>query len=883
MPRVYDIQNNFARGEMSPRLHARTDIDHYRLSLLECTNFFVLRQGALRKRQATEYIATTKVQSEASRHIPFVFSTEQAYMLEFGDQYFRPYANGARITDTPLTITGATQANPVVLSVVNSLSNGDRVFVQDVVGMTEINNREFTVANQTGTTIELSGEDGTGHTAYSSAGTVGELVEFATPYLEAELFDIQFAQSADTLYVAHKNHAPRKITRSSDTSWTVTEIDFQDGPFLPQTPGGTATNLTLSADGNVIPDMTSNTAPSGTVAASGGAATAWQAADRDKSTELSQVDSGDGWWEYDAGSAKTVVGYTLTAHSGNPESSPIDFTFQGFDGVDWITLDSQLDVDPWGDGETRYFPFDNDTSYDKYRLKWTRIQAGTTTQIAEIGFKESPDTMAAITLTASGTTDINDGTGFQTTDVGRPIRIRGSDGVWRWFEIETRSSTTVVTGVLYGQLLPDLEPTTSWRLGAFSSQSGYPQSVSFFEERLCWARTNQEPQKIWGSKTFGFEDHGVSSPLVDDDAFTVEIASDQVNEIKWLSEAGDLIIGTSDGIRTLGPSDTSKAFSATNLRQREQTKVGSSDLFPARVGNVAIFADRLDMALHELVFSFEANSFTAPELSIISDHLVTSGIVAMDYAQSPDSIVWLANGLGELIPMTFERDQRIVGMSRCPIGGDGFVESLATIPGSDRDELWLIVRRTINGGTVRYVERLSGDFEGDSIEDSRYLDSYLQRTSGAVTEVSGLGHLEGETVGIIADGFILPDATVTDGKITLASAATNIAVGLRYTGKIRQLRVAIPSRDGSLMGRRANVPEITLDVYEAQKLKVGRDGNEKALFDEVTPDTLLTLQTGTFRQTVQGSWDDEGLTSIVSDQPMPATIRAVVRGYDFEP
>ena len=137
----------------------------------------------------------------------------------------------------------------------------------------------------------------------------------------------------------------------------------------------------------------------------------------------------------------------------------------------------------------------------------------------------------------------------------------------------------------------------------------------------------------------------MSLPLVDDDAFSIEIASDQVNEIKWISEASDLLIGTSNAIRTLGPSDTNKAFSATNVRQRRHTTVGSAALQPVRIGSVSLYADQFAKGLRELFFSFENNAFTAPELTILSDHLLKPGIVDMAYAEAPDSIVWIAVGL----------------------------------------------------------------------------------------------------------------------------------------------------------------------------------------------------------------------------------------------
>lgn len=893
--RIYDIQTAFARGELSPRLHARTDIDHYRLGLKECTNFYVLRQGALRKRQGTEFVAEVRDSANKTRLVPFIFSTQQAYMLEFGHEYFRVFVNGSAVVEPPKAIDGATNADPVVLSSPShGFANGDRVIVSGVAGMTEINEREFVVANVVGTTFELANEDGTGHGTYAGGGQVARIPQFATSYLETELFDLQFAQSADTLYVAHKGYAPRKITRTSDIAWTVSEVDFQNGPFLPQTPGGTATSLTLSADGNVIPQMTSNTAPSGTAAASGGSATAWHAADRTRLTGLLQADNGIGWWEYDAGAPRKVVGYFLQAGGGvNANGTPVDFVFEGFTGSVWVALDAQSNVDPWAESEVRYFPFDNDTFYQKYRLRWTQIGDGSTSIITEIGFKESADEMLAITLTASSTSDINGSAGFQATDFGRPIRIRGSDGVWRWFEITGYTSPTVVTGVLHGQPLPDLEATTKWQLGAFSDQTGYPQSVSFFEERLVWARTDAEPQKVWGSKSFAFEDHGVSAPLVDDDAFAVEIASDQVNEIKWISESSDLLLGTSDAIRTLGPSDSSKAFSATNLRQRRQTTIGSAALQPARIGGVSLYADRFARSLRELFFSFESNAFAAPDLTIMSDHLLASGITAMAYAQMPDSILWVTVGSGELVSLTYERDHRIVGLTRHLLGGGGaddhgIVESVATIPGAEATEVWLLVRRTINGATKRYVERLSPQFENMDIEDAAFLDSHVRKVDPVGQTLTGLGHLEGETIGIVIDGAVAPDQVVSGGAISLPDGPTpsKVVVGLRYRSKAVQLRPPLAGRDGSHLGRLKSAPEILVDLHESLALRAGPEGAEVELIEREAGELMdqqITPRTGTFKVHVQGGWRDVAELSLVSDQPLPATVRAITRGLEIEP
>ena len=885
--RIYDIQTAFARGELSPRLHARTDIDHYRLGLKECTNWYVLRQGALRKRQGTEYIAEVRDSSKKTRLVPFIFSTQQAYMLEFGETYFRVFVNGSGVVEAAKDIDGATNTNPVVItSIGHGLADGDRVIVSGVVGMTEINEREFVVANKADDTFELSGEDGISHGAYASGGKVARISEFATLYGESELFELQFAQSADTLYVAHRNHPPHKITRSSDTSWSVTEIDFEDGPYL-ESPADNDTLLTLSGDGNIIPVMTSNTAPSGTVDATT-AGSAFVAADRKVSTVY--VDPIEAFWSYEPASPRVCVGYTLRSSTAT-QGMITDWEFDGWNGTTWVTLDGRKGEIGWRDREERFYSFENTFAYDKYRISYASVENDNNSSISEIGFTESGDEMLPLTLTASGTAGINGGQGFLASDLDRPIRLLGPDGEWRWFKITGWTSSTVVSGRLYGRHFREPPTINTWRMGAWSENTGYPASVSFFEERLVWARTDTEPQKVWGSKTFAFEDHGVSLPVVDDDAFSVEIASDQVNEIKWISEASDLLVGTSDAIRTLGPSDSSKAFSATNLRQRRQTTIGSAALQPARIGGVSLYADTFSKSLRELFFSFESNAFTAPDLTILSDHLLASGITAMAYAQSPDSILWIAVGTGELVSLTFERDQRIVGMARHRLGGGsdyGIVESVAAIPGPDATEVWLLVRRTINGMAKRYVERLTAQFEDMVVDEAAFLDSCVRVDGVSIGQITGLGHLEGESVAILADGTVAPDRVVSGGAVSLPAGLTadKVVVGLRYRSKAVQLRPPLTGQDGSHLGRLKSAPEMLIDVHESLAVKAGPEGAEVELIERAADESMdrqIALRTGSFKVHVQGGWRDVAQLSLVSDQPLPATIRAITRGLEIEP
>lgn len=252
MPHTSFMSTNFSSGEFSPLLEGRVDISKYYNAAKTIENFIVTPYGGIESTPGNKFAAEIQLSSKKSRLAPFQFSTIQAYVLEFGDQYIRFFKDQGSIIDGDKVITGATQADPVVVtSVAHGYSNGDEIIISGVVGMTELNGKRFLVANQAANTFELTDKDGndidgTGFTAYVSGGVCNKIVEISTPYLEAELFELQFAQSADTLYISHNNHATRKLTRTSHTAWTLTVVDFQNGPYLPS--NITTTTITPASD-----------------------------------------------------------------------------------------------------------------------------------------------------------------------------------------------------------------------------------------------------------------------------------------------------------------------------------------------------------------------------------------------------------------------------------------------------------------------------------------------------------------------------------------------------------------------------------------------------------------------------------------------------------
>lgn len=819
---AYELKPVFSRGELSPKLHSRADLEHFKTGLKECQNFMVMRQGGLTRRPGTQFVQEVKDSSRPARFIPFIFSASQAYMLVFNAGVFRVYALGGRVGS----------------------------------------------------------------------------VEIAHPYADADLFQLDFDQTNDVLDITHKSYQPRRVKRQSDTSWTIEAVNFRFGPFLPV--NDTSTTLTPNGTGNPIPKMTSNTAPSGTAAASGTALGApWNVFDRDAGTAWHSAAGGDGWISYTFPTPHIIVGYAVQATSGLVTGTPVtdrapkSWTFEGSnDGANWTVLDSQYSQSNWSAGEARYFRFTNTTAYTGYRINVTSNNGGGFVTIGELTFTEDPATAPVVTITASSTTGINGSTGFSADDEGRIIALLGSNAVYRSFVITAVTSSTVVQAKLDDAPLPLAQGTLQWRLGAWGATPGWPAHIATFEQRKVYARTDAQPSGIWATRTGGYGrelDFSVSVPVKDDDAISFTLTD--VNEIQWIAEGPDLLIGTAGAARTMGRDSPNLPFSANNFRQSLASTHASQAIRPAKVGNSTIFVSSFGKALREFVQGETGVGYATPDISVLSDHLFASGIVEVTYAQEPDSVIWLPNGRGDLIGLTYEKDQSIAGMHRHLMGGEGFVESCATMPGQGRNEVWLIVRRTIGGVSRRYVERMAAAFEAATAtpEKAWYLDCALQYRGPPATSITGLGHLEGRRVGILADGAREADQIVTGGAISLASGrpATTITVGLPYISRAHLLPSPASAGDGSGLGRRKKIVSAKVDFLATGSLRIGRD---EATAEEIvarhTSDDLGTaapLVTGFYDARPQTSWGDKGELVLTADGPLPATIRSITLNTDPEP
>ncbi len=852
MVRVSPIQTNFTAGELSPRLEGRVDISKYFNGCKVLENMVIHPHGGASRRSGTRYVANVKDQTKKPRLMPFEFSTLQAYMLEAGNLYIRFFRNEGQIivADTDAAIANGTFDSGITdwddrstgtASIAHDATNKrlDLVGAASSVAWAEqdvtttdtgqVHVLRFQVFGAAGDTVELrigttsTGNEivndvafGVGTHAYAFTpnaspfyvqfrnGTAKTLaiddvslidngpVEITTPYLEADLFELQFAQSADVMYITHPNYAPRKLSRTGHTSWSLTEIAFEDGPYL------------------------------------------------DENTSETTITA----------SAETGNGITLTASAALFKSGHVDSLWQLKEAT------QSLPFDDWVQNKT-YSISDFVKNDGKVYEAKTGGASGTRPPIHDEGTE------------SDGNVDwefLHDGAGY--------VKVTGF------------TSSTVVTADVKSRLPASATSGTKhWAEGVWSTVQGYPSCVTFYEERLFFAGSTEKPQTVWGSKSADFEN--MTPGVNDDDALAFTIASDEVNAIRWLSPGKVLAIGTTGGEYTMRATAQDEPVTPTNVQVKRETTRGCAYVLPIRNDAVVLFLQRALRKIREFVFTFETDSFASPDLTILAEHVTRGGLVQLAYAREPDPVIWAVRADGTLLGMTYERTQDVVGWHRHILGGsfgtgNAAVESAAVIPSpnGDHDQLWLVVKRTINGASKRYVEFLEQQFEeGDAQADAFFVDSGLTYEGAPATTISGLDHLEGETVSVLADGAVEPDKTVFAGAIALTNAASKVQVGLAYRSKVQTMRFDAGARDGTSQGKKARIHEVTVRFFNTLGAKVGFDDDVDVIVfrDASDPmDSAPPLFSGDKRIKFKKHYTRAPRVTVIQDQPLPITVLAIM-------
>lgn len=885
MVRVATVQPSFAAGEISPRLYGRTDFGKYQSAAEAIENFIVRPEGGLMRRHGTRFAGETRDHAKRSRLIPFVFSTVQAYMLEFGDGTIRFWKDYAPITSATKTISGISLTNPaVVTAAAHGFSNGDRVIITGAGGIGQVNNREFTVANQTANTFELSGVNATGYDAYTLGGVASRIYEIASPYLEAELNDISFSQSADTLYLTHPKHAPRTLTRTGHTAWILAPVPLSRGPFAALNGDDSQRVVCTITGGSYQPGSPVSLKASGPIFSANHvgsyfymreiyldqlAVSPWASTLAFNPVLGTQVSS--------SGNVYALVDVGVGSSTG----SVIPSHTEG-DAWDNPTGSASTNYKKWRYLHSRWAIVRLDTFIDAKTMSGTistYLCNGLAPPTKTVSNVTNGGGLCRVTSTAHG---YNEGDYVSINGVGGATQANGD---WKivnvtanTFDLANSSAPSAFTSA--GTVLR--YSTWLWAHSAFSLARGYPSAVALHEQRLVFANTLQQPFGLWTS-TAG--DYGDFLPgTKDDEPISYNIAANQADPIRWLTSGSDLVIGTLSQEFAAYGGGLGDPITPSNTRIVPQSGEGSNGVQPAKVGIETLFVNRAGRKIFSLANQSDVGGYVATDLLELAEHLTVGvTVVRVAWAKNPLSLLWCLRSDGTLMSMTYRREQQVFAWSRHPV--DGFVESIAVIPSPDAttDDLWLIVRRTINGVTRRYVEFLAPPFEPTSTNDKLlmgFVDSALRYAGPPATALSGLFHLEGRAVKVIADGALHPDRVVTGGKVTLEAAASNVWVGLAYTSRLRTMRLEVPSL-GTAQGKTKRIPRVTVRVHNGIGGSVG-PGDENGLEELVRRDLAdpmdasPPMRSGDFDAYLPGDFDTDGRLAIVQAEPLPLDVLSVM-------
>lgn len=927
MPRV--TQPSFATGEISPEMRGRIDTSAYASGLAKARNALIHVYGGVGKRPGTRFVGPCKDHTYAPRLIPFQFKTTDTYMLEFGDSYMRVIRDGGYVTEAATTITGVTNANPAkVSSTAHGYTDGDTVYITDIVGMTELNGRWFIVDNATANDYDLthfadgSNIDSTLYSTYTSGGSAAKIYEIVTPYAEADLFEISYTQSADVMTLTHRNYAVQELSRTGHTAWTLSPLVI--GPSITEPVG---VSITVNTTGTET-DYYKVTAI-------------------DKQTGEESLSGLDG-------TSATITGAT----AANPVV--ITATAHGFSDGDEVKLDSvggMVELNGY-----RFIVTNSDANtFELYDVDGVAIDGTGYTAYTSGGIAR----LVYSFVTNSNATRDNTISWSAVTGAEYYLVYRKIHGIYGFIG-ETKELTFDDE---------NYEPNTSLTIpnfrDPFPDTTDQPQAVGYYQQRRVFAGSIAAPDTTWYSQTGNQSNFNVSRPLQVDDAITATLASLEVNQIRHLIPSENLLVLTS-GAEWVVNSGPDTAFGPTTINQNLQSTWGSSYVIPAVAGNTTIYVTADNASLRSFGYSFQIDGYTGSNLNILAQHLLRGHqIVDMTYQRNPEGRLYMVREDGDILAMTFDQDQEIIAWSTFDTDGEfeavsslplgGAVDHLGHEHTHTEDAVYLIVKRMIDGRTVRYVETMiqnsffdvrecffvdsgltfdefveitditaanpvvvtavnHGYANGDMVdildvewepdidsffnytqpaqlnggrftvanvtantfelsgEDGSAFNAYVEggRVRKAITTFSGAWHLEGEEVVALADGNVVTGLTITDGSVTLATAASIVQLGKRYITDIETLGFQIPNKN--VQGRDKAIPAVVVKFSKSRGLLIGPDSDnlvemkqrEFEAFDEPT-----ALLTGDKTVNITQDWNTEGSVFLRNPYPLPITILAI--------
>jgi len=768
MAKATPIQTNFAGGEISPKLQGRIDLQKYGASCKLLQNFICFPQGGVTKRSGTRHVAECKNSTSTKRLIPFVFSTTQAYILEFGDDYIRFFRNEGQI--------------------------------------------------------------------YSSGSTPYEL---SSPYGQEYLDGLSFTQSADILYITHPSFSPRKLTRTAHNAWTITELDHLDGPYLdmnvsdvtitPQAASGTGKTLTASADlwvstdvGRLVRLKHSSTWGYAKITAVTNATVAVATIRNNFGGTGSTTDWRLGAWSNTSGWPTCVTFYQDRLFFAGSTTQPN--TVWGSKSGDFENFASSATDGVVADDNALVFTLATDrVNAIRWMYSGKQLQLGTS---------DGPFLMSSggdnLALTPSNVTvnrESADGVASMQPIGASKATVYTDRNLRRIRELAYKYE---IDGYTSPDLLLIAEHITS---GSTIKNISYARSP----DNLIWT-------------------------LLQDGSLRCMTYEREQDVVAWHRH----ILGGTSGNCTITVTDYA------NITANSKLVLTKSD------GTITTF-NSATSATSGKFHTTSSNNQTATNLKTLID---ADSTFTATVSTNVVTVKETARAGSDPLTITTSDIIKLAVTSQ----GTALVKSIAVIPTADEteDQLYMIVERTINGATKHYVEFLEEVFDtnkGNTVSDAFFVDSGLTYSGTAANSVSGLGHLEGETVQVLVNGATHANRTVASGAISLASSGTKIHVGLAYKAKLITLDPEIVTDEGPSQGKVRRIERATVRVVDTFNLKIAAENTalEDIPFREGSQAMgSVTLFTGDKRVLISHTPDRQFNLVIQHDQAQPCTVLIIM-------
>ena len=754
---------NWSGGEGSPNIRGRSDVPQYDGIAETLENLLVTHYGSALRTPGTKFVARTKTQGNNTKLIPFIFSSGDSYMLEFGHEYIRVFRDGGSLVETAVDISGATKANPCVIttSAAHGYSNDDVVDIESVGGMTEINEKRFIVANSTSSTFSLKDEDGvainsTAYTTYTSGGSTERVYEVTTTYDGDDVADLKYTQQADVMYIAHKDYPLRKLSRTAATTFTFTTITYDDVDFPPFLDINTsATTMTCSAVTGAAITVTASTdtfdadhvgayfkihVPTESdgyvlITAVGSATSATATVISDIGGTGATENWYEGAWSDYQGYPSDVKFYEQRLYCSASRLKPISL---------WASVPGAFD-DFWMPSVGETTADDDALSYTIGSSQVDKILWMYPTDILNLGTAGGPFTFSSGSVTEPVT---------PTNVAAKQQNENGSANV---------SPVRIGSFVYYiersGKILGEFAYTLDYN--AFETTDITYLSDHILEGGVTDMALQRYPYNIlWCVRNDG----------------TVATLTRQVkNQIKgWTRQ---VFAGTDTKVLNVGsiPKGT-----------EDQVWLVVSRTIDGSTAKYVEYVMPHDFGDHEDAF------FVQSGLSYDSAYTITSAVASA----STGPVVVTAAG------HNFENDDKIRIVD---------VEGMTDI----NRKYYYVANKT---STTFELTNSDGD-DIDGTDFGVYTSGGEVRK--CVTTISGLDHLEGESLDILADGAVLPNATVSGGSITLSYSSGLVHLGLGYTSKLKTMDLNSGGMSGTSQDKVTQISKVFVRFNESLGCEVG--------------------------------------------------------------